>query len=348
MSRARELALTGALLCASGALLGVPALLMPGLGALMAGVVSRGWVRLSGRGATVGMSCEQMTVQEGERIAFAVSVARGSVPFPGGSLLPWPGAEQLALPRGRSSRIAVAAFVSRRGRQSVGPALLRIADPLGISVCELACEPAEVLVLPKLYPLGPSALAFIDGAGRSARETAQELDSLRAHRPGSPASRIHWPTVARSGVLMEHSMQASEDPRVLVELDAEGPESEEALDCALRATASICHHFARGAGCLLLLPADRRPRRVRPDLRAWPALHAELAVLTPRASARRDPSRRPAGSLVRISASGRPAPAAAGAHVQVSPRPVGGVPVAFEVAGCYAQLVDPRRSARAA
>lgn len=348
MSRARELALLGALLCATAALLDVPALYMPGLAALLAAALARGWVTLSAGHARVTLRSESVTVQEGERIEFTVGVRRGALPFPGGALLPWPGAQELGLPKGRSAEIVAGAFVSRRGRQTVGPALLRIADPFGIETRELSSATAELLVLPRLHALGAAALAHLDGAGRSLRETAQEVDSLRAHRPGSPASRIHWPTVARAGVLMEHSMRSASDPRVLVELDAESPESEDALDQALRAAASLCHHFARRGGCLLLLPEDRRPRLVSSDMRAWPELHARFALVTPRPSARRAPAKRQAATLIRVSARAAAPEQVTGPHYRLAPTPLPRLAVGFEVAGCCGQFIDAGTGVRAA
>jgi len=348
MSRAREPALIGGLLCVTAALFAVPALYVPGLACLLAAILSRAWVGVSAHAAEVHLSCPAASVQEGERIEFAVTLRRGWAPFPGGTLLPWPGAEELALPRGRSSTIAARAFVGRRGRQSVGPARARIADPLGICARELESGTSELLVLPRLHPLGASALALLDGSGRAPRERPQEVDSLRAHRPGSPASRIHWPTVARSGVLMEHAMTAAGDPRVLVELDAEDPESEDALDRAVRAAASLCHHLARRGGCLVLLPEDRRATVVSPDMRAWPKLHARLAMVSPGPAVRRAPDERRSTTIIRVTARREGSTRSSGPHFRVAATAIEGLPVGFEVAGCAGQLLDRSRGARAA
>jgi uncharacterized protein (DUF58 family) len=282
VSRARELALTGVLLCAAAAVLGVPALYPPGIAALLATGLARLWVSQSARRAELTLSCSAQSAEEGEPVEVTVRLRRGRIPFPGGTLVPWPGSEELALPVARGLESAGIAAVPRRGRHTIGPARLRVSDPFGLSVRELSAGGPELLVLPRIDPLDPAALALLEGAGSSAREAPQSLDSLRLHRPGSPASRIHWPTVARSGVLMERSLRAEEDPRVLIELDTTRPDCEADLDMAVRAAASLCLHLARRGGCLVSLPDDPRPTALGPGLEAWPALHVRLALIGPR------------------------------------------------------------------
>src|SRR4029078_12472989 len=96
--------------------------------------------------------------------------------------------------------------------------------------------------------------------GAAARMSAGEtgLAGGREPRPGSPASRIHWPAVARGHGLMERKLISEADSRPLVVLDPRTPASQDALDAAVRAAASLCVHFARRSGCSLLLPGDRR------------------------------------------------------------------------------------------
>src|SRR5204863_6364917 len=85
--------------------------------------------------------------------------------------------------------------------------------------------------------------------GSSAELGASEVDSLRPHRSGMPASRIHWPTVARSGVLMERRLVTDADERPLIVVDPRAAVSSEALDTAVRAAASLCAPLARQGGC---------------------------------------------------------------------------------------------------
>ena len=176
-----------------------------------------------------------------------------------------------------------------------------------------------------------------------------DLDGLRPYRQGTPASRIHWPAVARSGEMLERRLTADGDSAPLVVLDAARPPSEEALDCAVRAAASLCLHLARLGGCALLLPGDRRPAAIGSDLAAWPAQHARLAIVE--ACARKPAlarARRP-GSVLWVSAAGSAprdlARSAAGGCWLVTPLPKRGSRPQFSVAGCTGHRLG--RAARA-
>jgi uncharacterized protein (DUF58 family) len=334
MSRAHELTLTGFLLCATAALLGVPALYLPGIAALLATPAAWLWVTRSAKRTQLGLRCAAASAEEGEPVQVEVTVSRGLLPFPGGTLLPWPGAAELALPLGRTLQSTGNAVIARRGRHRVGPARVRLTDPFGLCTRELDSASSELLVLPRIHRLDASALAFLDGVGGSSREPPQALDSL--------------PTVARTGVLMERSLRAEDEPSVLVELDTTRPDSETELDIAVRAAASLCLHLARRGGCLVALPDEPRPTPLGADLQGWPALHARMAVLQTRTTARRAPPSRRGLSLIRVTASSDPAGAPAGPHCRVSPSPVPGAPALFEIAGCTVQLLGARRDLQAA
>ena len=80
------------------------------------------------------------------------------------------------------------------------------------------------------------------------------------------------------------------DSSPLIVMDPSAPASEEALDKAVRAAASLCVWLARKDGCAVLLPGDRRPIDISHDLGAWPAVHARLALVQEGAA--------PAGSVL--------------------------------------------------
>ncbi len=124
---------------------------------------------------------------------------------------------------------------------------------------------------------GEGVSAHARAALIAAAET--EIDGLREHREGSPASRIHWPTVARGAGMMERKLISEADSRPLVVLDPRAPASRDALDAAVRAAASLTVHFARRSGCGLVLPGDRRAVTIDPDLLAWPQAHVRLALI---------------------------------------------------------------------
>jgi uncharacterized protein (DUF58 family) len=131
--------------------------------------------------------------------------------------------------------------------------------------------------------LAPGAGATGRLGARAARPLAEsaevEIDGLRPYRPGVPASRIHWPAVARRGEVLERRLVADSDSRPLIVLDARRPAGEDALDRAVRAAASLVVHLARGGGCALLLPGDRRAGEVDAELRSWQSLHVRLALV---------------------------------------------------------------------
>jgi uncharacterized protein (DUF58 family) len=207
----------------------------------------------------------------------------------------------------------------------------------------------ELLVLPRIEPVragagggtgigpgGPADAGHTSAGGRLDGAPAElEIDGLRPYREGAPATRIHWPTVARRGEMLERRVVADLDSAPLVVLDASRPENDEALDAAVRAAASLCHHFATRGGCALLLPGARRPLEVAPELGAWPRAHAQLALVES-GPPPVPPSR--SGALIWVSAaSGRPPAierARAAARYLVTPAPPAGARSAFTVAGC--------------
>jgi uncharacterized protein (DUF58 family) len=296
---------------------------------------------------------------EEEPYPLRISVRSGVVPPPGGELLEpllgWP------VPVGGrwSRRVRINVRFSRRGRRVLEPSTLVIRDPLGLAVRELTGESgAEVLVLPRVEPVlaagsGAGAGASPHG-GQGARIRPRiegsaaelEIDGLRPYREGAAASRIHWPAVARTGEMLERRLVADLDSAPLVVLDATQPASDEALDAAVRAAASLCLELARSGGCALLLPGERRPVSIAPDLGAWPHAHARLALVEPGSAVApagraprlggifwvtADASRRPPRALARL---------AAGARYLVSPAPLPGYRTAFTVAGCSGQPLD--------
>jgi hypothetical protein len=180
--------------------------------------------------------------------------------------------------------VRVEVTFGRRGRRRLAPPALVLRDPFGLAQ-QIVTSGAgdEVLMLPRVLPVrataggGDATPAHARAALIAAAET--EIDGLREHRPGSPASRIHWPAVARGHGMMERKLISEADSRPLVVLDPRAPASQDALDSAVRAAASLCVHFARRTGCALLLPGDRRAHVVEKDLLAWPTAHVRLALL---------------------------------------------------------------------
>ena len=149
--------------------------------------------------------------------------------------------------------------------------------------------------------------------------------------------------------MLERRLTAEADSAPLVVLDAARPPSEDALDRAVRAAASLCLHLACHGGSALLLPGERRPVAVGPELGAWPGLHARLALV---GACSRGPAlarARRAGSVFWVSAAGVAprdlARSAAGGGWLVTPLERPGSRAQFSVAGCTGHRLG--RSARA-
>jgi uncharacterized protein (DUF58 family) len=349
VTRPRGLAAGGVLLCAAGALLALPALYVPGIAMLLAAVAAPAWVRAAAARASVSLAPSAVSVYEGERVSVTVDVSLGRVPSPEVAIYFAGARVPLAHARGRT-RVPTSVFAGARGLQMLGPAVLRLEDPLGICSRELLSETHDLLVLPRVYTVGPRALSRLHqpAAGRAPAGSQLQLDSLRRHEPSAPATRIHWPTVARTGVLMSRPLAREAEPRVLVALDARRPESADALDRAVRAAASLCVHLARRGGCELLLPGERRPRAIGADLRGWPAAHARLALVHAGGTLALDALASSARATVYVTAC-----AGAGADLpairwRVAPHPLAGIEVAFTVAGCSAQPLGERARSEAA
>jgi uncharacterized protein (DUF58 family) len=342
--RALGAALLGGLLSVAASGFDEPSLFVPGLALLLLGVGAWLWVGMASQGAGVTRIPGPPTVEEEQPYPVRLTLGNGLLPPPGGEL-DEPLLEQpLRLTRSTPGRIRIDVRFARRGRRGVEPARLTIRDPLGLAQREFRSEPVEVLVLPRVEPLGIDAQGVTTGLGReasrlSAHAAELELDSLRPYREGAPASRIHWPTVARRGEMVERRLIADVDLRPLVVVDPRRPPSEEALDMALRAAASLTVHLAASAGCSLLLPGDRRAADIEPDLRSWAPLHARLALIEPGDGAPVAGRIERAGAVFWVSAGAIAPPqgiarAAAALRFLVTPAEVPGQRPEFVVAGC--------------
>jgi uncharacterized protein (DUF58 family) len=297
------------------------------------------------------------TVQEEESYPLRLRVMWGLVPPPSGELIePLLGAP-LPATDPRSRRVRVNARFERRGRRTIEPARLVIRDPLSLAVRETWSDAAELLVLPRIEPVvvgSASGMVGMESVSGALTEAAAELElhSLRPYRAGAPASRIHWPTVARTRVMMERRLVAEADARPLVVLDPSEAPSIHALDRAVRATASLVVHLAhRAQGCSLLLPGQRRPIDLDGQLRGWPALHARLALLEAAEGAPSSRRLERSGAVFWVSAGGTSLPPGVkrgGGSYFVTPVPVSGRAAAFTVAGCSGYRLGSPRERRAA
>lgn len=359
----------GLALVVGAACFDAPSLYVPGvaLGLLALGAVC--WTSLAARGVQVARLPGPATVVEGEPYPLRVVVRRGAL-APRGELhdpllaVPLPLGRRR--PTGRRTgvrevELAADARFERRGRRRLDPPRLLLGDPLGLSERSIeGVEPGAVLVLPRVEPVRATArgggddAGALEGVGEGAGTglTAVldvEIDGLRPYREGSPASRIHWPAVARHHELIERRLVSGDEATAVVILDSTRPESEGALDCAVRAAASLCVHLARAGGCALIVAGEPRALRIDTQLRGWPQAHARLALVEPGGSLPAIARAVRGRSVFWVVAAPRAAPRALGAGPgSYLVTPADDRRATFAVAGCYGRPMARSAGARPA
>lgn len=338
MIRAAGSACVAAALALSALLFALPSLYVPAVVLAALPAVAAPWTSLAARRSSVAGRVSKRTLVEGQRAELVLVAELGRMPGPGGELA-GPGVRRRL---GAGARGHVSArrelTLERRGRHVLGPIELWLGDAFGLAARRLEAAPVEVTVLPRVEPVRGAGGAGLTGIARARRGAAEEtdVDGIGPYRPGTPASRIHWQALARLGELMERRLVGEAESWPLVVLDAHEPASEEALDRAVRAAASLAHALARSGGCRVLLPGDPQPSLLGPELRGWPALHLRLALVRPSARPHALRPSRIEGDLYWVTASLRP-PALGRSQrrylVSAAARPA--EPAAFEVAGCF-------------
>ncbi len=261
-------------------------LFVVGLAFVLLGVAAPVWVWLAARGATVARRLEQDNVVEGEPLEATLELRGGPFGLPGAEVRDPLAGDGMRLPAGRRTTIRMLARFDRRGPRHLPPPTVIVRDPLDLAHCSCASvTPAQdVLVLPRTERVrwtrqGGAAAISAGSRARADLLAAVEVDGLRPYRPGTPASRIHWPALARGAGLLERRLRVDGDTTSLVVLDARYSEVDQHLDAAVRAAASLTLELARSGGCRLLLPGARRAVSIESDLASWPAAHARLALV---------------------------------------------------------------------
>ncbi|MCW3010514.1 MAG: hypothetical protein JWO90_918 [Solirubrobacterales bacterium] len=337
---------------------------VPGAGFALLGAMAIAWVTLGSLGLEVERTVAVKTVVENHPVDVAIRVRAGLTPLLTGTveedLLDAPA--PLALGQ-REMALRIHARFAHRGRRVLPPVRVVVRDPFGLAGRTLvAGGEAELLVLPAVHPVatlggGGEGGVLSPKAGRPRMAAEVELDGVRPHRPGAPASRIQWSVFARTGELWERKLLADADSRPLLVLDprtagAEDPRA--ALDAAVRALASLAVALAKEGGCSVQLPGDKRPTVIEPGLGAWPRVHVRLALIADDGSA---PSlagvSSRSGPVVYVAARpiARPPRALRGGSVRVlvTPSTPGTPPgrrALFSVAGCTGhQLRESRHEA---
>jgi uncharacterized protein (DUF58 family) len=372
--RAGAVAVAGLALILVALMFDAAPLFVPGIALVVLGVGAPAWVQLAARAADIERQLDSDRIVEDEPIEATIEVTRGHWGLPGAAVLdPLAGkpvllyAPMSLLSGSQSASVRIVARFPRRGIRRIDPPTLVVADALELArvVRVSPSPPQELLVLPRT-----ERVRWVPGAGEKWRRAAgvasveplgaTEVDGLRPYRQGTPASRIHWPALARGAGLLERRLQADTDSRPLVVLDARGSGPPEHLDAAVRAAASLVLELGGRVGCGLLLPGEHRPLEIEPDLTAWPIAHTKLALIEggeggphSRAPALAPGARSAQVVYVAATSLARLPPALLGSGVRaavlVIPTPLVTQPThdaTFEVAGCIGFVVGIGRRPR--
>ena len=346
----------GAALALVGLGLGLESALLPGISLLLIAAGAYGWVELASRRGRLERDPLPRRIAEDEPLALRIRLRGTALRPPGGELSDPLLARPLPVGPRRSRKLERVVHLRGPGRQRIAPSHLVISDPLGLWSRELSAgDTEEIVVLPRVEPVRPlrangARLAArggydSDDADSPGSAVAQlEVDGLRPYRHGSPASRIHWPSIVRRGEMLGPRRVAGGGSRPLVVLDPRNPREPDGLERALRATASLCVALAAAGGCELLLPGERRPIAIDPGLRAWPEAHVRLAGANTHAAPALEPSGR-AGALFWVAAGRGPVGGLGRGHggFLIGPA-VNQEAAAFGVAGLFGRRLAARRA----
>lgn len=173
-----------------------------------------------------------------------------------------------ALDRRQRARAAYRVPTGRRGRFTIGPAVLGVTDPFGLARRSwTAGDVDEITICPRVVeirsPIGapgrrrdvsPFAVRFhapsIDG---------EEFLTLREYAVGDDLRRIHWRSTARTGELVVRQDEAQWQPRALVLLDTRADAHDDvSFEAAVEATASVVARLGREHLPFDLLTTDGR------------------------------------------------------------------------------------------
>ena len=143
-----------------------------------------------------------------------------------------------------------------RGVYRVGPTTVTATDPLGLAETSAGIGPVDRIVV---YPAVEELTGFPISRGQDPAMQASRPDhstrggedfyTLREYQRGDDLRRVHWPSSARTDVLMIRQLETPWQSRALVLLDVRSGsyESQDAFEKAVSGAATIVTHLV-GAG----------------------------------------------------------------------------------------------------
>lgn len=194
-----------------------------------------------------------------------------------------------ALDAGQRARAAYRIPTDRRGRFGIGPMLIGVSDPFGLSIRSFAIGGSEdVIVRPRVHDLRAAASAPGRRRARLRHRSVlpvpspvhDEFLALRDYEVGDDLRRVHWRSSARTGELRVREDESAWQPHATVVLDNRAwTYPGDAYEHAIEAVASIALRLRRsGQACDVFTMSGRSLSKgsTRSD-----RLLDELAVLEP-------------------------------------------------------------------
>jgi uncharacterized protein (DUF58 family) len=141
-----------------------------------------------------------------------------------------------------------------RGIYTVGPAEVRVRDPLGFTESGGAAGTADRLVV---YPAVEDLVGVPSGRGHDptvntakaafSHTGGEDFFTLREYEHGDDLRKVHWPSSAKRDALMIKQLEMPWQSRALIALDPRqaGHANPESFEHAVRGAASVLRHLFR-------------------------------------------------------------------------------------------------------
>jgi uncharacterized protein (DUF58 family) len=126
-------------------------------------------------------------------------------------------------------------FPKKRGVYNLGPPRLRVGDPFGFFLrTKKVRNRSEVIVYPRIITIRPVTVPKKEFFGIPGAQSPVEdpifVFGTRDYQPGTPSQRIHWKASARHNRLQEKLCEPAEQEKLLILLDVDQFENEQARD----------------------------------------------------------------------------------------------------------------------
>jgi uncharacterized protein (DUF58 family) len=215
----------------------------------------------AGQDAVVALRLENVS-----RLPTGLLLAEDSLPYPLGTR---PRFVLERIEQGGWRELSYPVQSATRGKYTVGPLQVRVADSFGlVELTRSFASYSALVVTPPIVPLPPTPLAGSwrgAGGGRTRTADAAGEDDVipRPYRDGDELRRVHWRSTARYGELMVRREEQHWRNRVVLLLDTRarahsGTGAGSSFEYAASLMASAGVHLARG-GLDGLLVTDTGP-----------------------------------------------------------------------------------------